>query len=142
MSGFNKVILIGNMTADIELKYSKAGKAFGNFTLAVTTGFGEKARTLFVRIVCFGKTAENLDKYQKKGSKLLVEGELQIRSYEKDHVTAWITEIVTFNIQYLGTKGDSDTSGSRYPTDRQQQREQTQRQQRMTQNIHDDDLPF
>ena len=101
---FNKCILIGRLTADPELK--KAGEtSVTNFTLAVDRPFknnkGEK-ETDFVRIVVFGKQAENVSEYLKKGRLATVEGRLQIRSYEdKEGAKKYVSEIIANNVIFM-----------------------------------------
>ena len=77
---FNRVVLVGNLTRDIELRYTTAGAAIGNSAIAVTRKFnvnGEKREeTCFIDITFFGKQAEIANQYLSKGSKLLVEGRL------------------------------------------------------------------
>ena len=78
---FNKIVLVGNLTKDIELRYTTAGAAIGNSAIAVTRKFnvnGEKREeTCFIDITFFGKQAEIANQYLGKGSKLLVEGRLK-----------------------------------------------------------------
>jgi len=126
---FNKWIGAGRLTKDPEIRYAQSGTAVCNFTLATTTGFGEKARTLFARCTCFGKTAEAVEKYTHKGSKVLVDAEVQSRSYEKDHKTHWITEFTCNSVQFLDNKPSSDA-------DNNSQKKQDQNQ------VNDDDIPF
>ena len=78
---FNKVVLVGNLTRDIELRYTTSGVAIGNSSIAVTrkiTSNGERRdETCFIDISFFGKSAEIANQYLKKGSKLLIEGRLK-----------------------------------------------------------------
>jgi len=78
---YNKIILMGNLTRDIELRYTQGGMAIGNSSLATTRKFnsasGEsKEETLFIDITFFGRTAEIANQYLKKGSKILIDGRL------------------------------------------------------------------
>jgi single-strand DNA-binding protein len=84
---FNKVILVGNLTRDLELRYLQSGTAVGNTGLAVNRKFkssnGEQRdETLFIDITFFGRTAEIANQYLRKGSKVLVEGRLKLDSWE------------------------------------------------------------
>jgi len=84
---FNKVILVGNLTRDIELRYLQSGTAVGTTGIAVNRRFksvnGEqKDETLFIDITFFGRTAEIANQYLRKGSKVLVEGRLKLDSWE------------------------------------------------------------
>ena len=101
----NKVILIGRLTKDVDLKYTQEGKAVANFTLAVNRPFknqqGEREAD-FIRIVVWGKQAENCANYIGKGRLVAVEGRLQIRSYEgQDGQRKYITEVVAETVKFL-----------------------------------------
>ena len=88
MAGFNKVILIGHLTRDIELRYTPSGTPVATVGLATNRRFKQgdelKEETLFIDIVAFGKQAENAAKYLSKGSKVTIEGRLQQRRWETD----------------------------------------------------------
>ena len=108
MANFNKAILIGNITKDIELRYTPQGTAVANFSLAINRKYksGEELKedVTFIPIVAWGKTAEIINQYCHKGSPLMVEGRLQTRSWEKDGQKQYKTEVVAENIQFLGGK--------------------------------------
>lgn len=98
----NKIILIGNITKDLEIKYTKNGKAIVDFNLAVRR---DKDITDFINCVVFGIQAENLNKYQGKGSKIAVSGEYRIDIYDKTNGTRGYSHYVLANeIEYLNTK--------------------------------------
>lgn len=136
----NKVILIGNISTDVELKYSQSNKAVATFNLAVNREYtnteGNK-EVDFIKIVVWGKQAENINTYLRKGSKLAIEGRLQIRSYEsKEGKKSHITEVVAENVQFLDSKKNDKQEENPYKdmsikTEVQQQFE-----------ISDSDLPF
>lgn len=115
MAGFNKVILIGNLTRNIELRYTPNGTPVGSFGLAVNRRFKQgddlKEEVLFVDVVTFGKQAENAAKYLSKGSKVTIEGRLQQRRWETETGDKRSKhEVVAENILYLdGTKGHGET---------------------------------
>ncbi|WP_394699514.1 single-stranded DNA-binding protein [uncultured Desulfobacter sp.] len=110
MAGLNKVILIGNLGRDPEIRYSPQGLAVVNFTLATTEVWTDKntgerqEKTEWHRIVVFGKQAETCEKYLSKGKQVYIEGRLQTRSWEKDGQTHYTTEIVVSNFMFLGTR--------------------------------------
>ncbi len=112
MAGFNKIILIGNLTRNIELRYTPSGTPVGSFGLAVNRRFkqGDELNedVLFVDVVVFGKQAENAAKYLSKGSKATIEGRLQQRRWETEAGDKRSKhEVVAENIVYLdGTKGN------------------------------------
>ncbi len=117
MAGLNKVMLIGNLGRDPEIRYSQSGLAVVNFTIATSEqwtdkGTGERQeKTEWHRIVVFGKQAETCSKYLSKGSSIYIEGRLQTRSWEKDGQTHYTTEIVASNFQFLGGRGDNQGGG-------------------------------
>jgi single-strand DNA-binding protein len=107
----NKVILIGNLGKDPEVRYTQSGIAVTNFTMATTRTFkkeGERVdETQWHRIVAFGRTAEVCGEYLSKGKQVYVEGRLQTREWEdKDGNRRWTTEIVTERMQMLGNRLD------------------------------------
>lgn len=113
MAGINKVILIGNLGKDPELRYTPNSQAVASFSLATTEKWKDKdgqaqERTEWHNIVAWGKQAEICKEYLKKGSPVYVEGRIQHRSYDdKEGNKRYITEIVARSIQMLGRKGDA-----------------------------------
>lgn len=103
----NKVILIGNVGKDPEVRHLENGKSVASFTMATTNKYKDqqgavKESTEWHQIVFWGKVAEVVEKYVKKGSKLYIEGSLKTRSWEKDGVTRYTTEIIGSNMTMLG----------------------------------------
>jgi single-strand DNA-binding protein len=101
----NKVILIGRLTKDVDIRYTEAGKAVANFTLAADRPFknqqGEKEAD-FIRIVVWGKQAENCANYIGKGRLVAVSGRLQIRSFEaEDRQRKYVSEVVANEVKFL-----------------------------------------
>lgn len=105
----NRTVLVGRMTKDVDLRYTQAGKAVGNFTVAVNRPFtnqqtGEKDAD-FINCTAWGKQAENLAQYMKKGSQVGVDGRLQTRSYENSQgQTVFVTEVIADSVQFLEPK--------------------------------------
>jgi single-strand DNA-binding protein len=118
--GINKVILIGNLGRDPEIRYTQDGQAVVNFPLATTLEWRDKAtgekrdKTEWHRIVAFRKLAEICGEYLSKGRQVYIEGRLQTRSYEQDGVTKYITEVVASDMQMLGSKSDSSSGAGGY----------------------------
>lgn len=118
MAGVNKVILIGNLGADPEVRYLSNGTTVANFRMATTENrlnrSGEKvAITEWHRIVTFGKLAEICREYLNKGKQVYIEGRLQTRSWEdKEGNRKWTTEIIATNMQMLGAPGPSVEASS------------------------------
>src|SRR5579872_1559308 len=113
MSGsYNRVILVGNLTRDPEIRYTQSGKGVAKFTLAVNNP-RNKEETTYVDIVAWDRLGETCNTYLKKGSSALVEGRLVIRSYDdKDGVKRKATEVVIDNMQMLGSRRDGEGGGS------------------------------
>lgn len=100
----NKVILVGRLGKDVEVRYTQNGKCVASFSLAVTRP-GVKDTTDWIDVVAWEKLAENCGNYLGKGSKIIVEGRLQIRSYEaKDGQKRRIAEVVAQNVEFLDSK--------------------------------------
>jgi single-strand DNA-binding protein len=111
MSGVNKVIIIGHLGRDPEMKYTPSGVPVANFSIATSETWkdkntGEKQeKTEWHRIVAWNRLAEICGEYLKKGSQVYLEGKLQTRSWDKDGETRYATEIVAQSMQMLGAKG-------------------------------------
>ena len=104
----NKVILMGRLTRDPEVRYSQSAEpvAISRFSLAVDRRYkrdGEPDAD-FINCVAFGKTGEFVEKYFRKGQRVAVEGRLQVRSYDKDGVKQWSTEVVVENNYFADSK--------------------------------------
>ena len=113
----NKVILVGNAGRDPEVRYLDKNVAVANFTLATTdrayttqNGIQVPERTEWHNIVAWRGLAEIAEKYIRKGSQLYIEGKIQTRSWEKDGVKRYTTEIFADNIQLLGKKPETTES--------------------------------
>ena len=111
MSGVNRVILVGNLGADPEVRYTPSGQAVANFRIATSESWTDKAgqkqeRTEWHRIVAWNKTAENCGEYLKKGRQVFIEGKLQTREWtDKENKRNWTTEVVADKVVFLG-RGD------------------------------------
>jgi len=109
----SKTLLIGNLGADVETRYTQNGVAVANFSMATTERWKDsegnpQEATEWHRIVAFGRLAEICSEYLAKGSKVYIEGRLQTRKWEdKDGVTRYTTEIVAKEMKMLGGGGNS-----------------------------------
>lgn len=102
----NVVVLVGNLTRDPEIKHLPSGTVVTNYTLAVNNPFkrDEEGKTTadFINIVTFGKQAENIGKYMKKGCKMAVEGRLQTRTWEDQNGNRrYAVEVITNQVDFL-----------------------------------------
>jgi single-strand DNA-binding protein len=117
MAGVNKVILIGRLGKDPEMRYTPDGTAVANFSVATSDEWkdkntGEKReRTEWHRIVAWRRLGEICGQYLSKGRQVYVEGKLQTRSWEQDGITRYMTEIVADTVQFLGSREDTGGYG-------------------------------
>lgn len=108
----NKVILMGRLTRDVEVKQSQSGTAYARVGIAVDRPF-KKEETDFFNVVAFGKTAEFLGKWFAKGSKLLLEGRIQSSSYEnKEGVKVNAVDVVAEQIEFADSKRKDEQKNS------------------------------
>ena len=118
MASLNKVLLMGNVTRDPELKYIPNGSAVTSFTVAMNRSYklqtGEKKEeTAFVRVVVWGRQAETCNDYLKKGRAVFVEGRLQSRSWETpDGQKRSTLEVIANNVQFLGGRDQGSQESS------------------------------
>ncbi|MBZ0106907.1 MAG: single-stranded DNA-binding protein [Sulfuricella denitrificans] len=116
MASVNKVILVGNLGKDPEVRYMPSGEAITNITVATTDTWKDKGgekqeRTEWHRVAFFGKLAEIAGEYLKKGSQVYVEGRLQTRKWQdKEGHDRYTTEIVADRMQMLGSRGGSSNT--------------------------------
>jgi len=117
MAGVNKVIIIGNLGKDPELRHTPQGQAVANFPIATSESWTDKngqkqERTEWHRIVVWGKPAELAAKYLSKGRKAYIEGRLQTRAWDdKDGQKRYTTEIVAMSVQFLDSAGSRQEAG-------------------------------
>lgn len=116
--GFNKTILMGNLTRDVDVRTTPSGQTVANFSLAVTRSYRDQNgtqqdKTSFINCVAWGKVGEIIAQYVKKGSPLLVSGRLEQRSYEdKDGNKRSATDVIVEDFNFIGggsRGGDNDS---------------------------------
>lgn len=133
MAGVNKVIIVGNLGRDPEVRFTQGGAAVCNLSVAVgervKKGEAWEDHTEWFRVVVFGKTAENAGQYLQKGRQIFVEGKLRQREYEKDGQKQRSTEVVADVLQWLG--GGKGEGGSKAGEAKS-----------AAQTVDADDLPF
>jgi single-strand DNA-binding protein len=117
--GINKAIIVGNLGADPEMRYTANGSAVTNFSVATTDSWKDKQtgeqqeRTEWHKVVTFNKLAEICGQYPKKGSKVYVEGQIQTRKWQgQDGQDRYTTEIVARDVQMLDSKGSGQPNAS------------------------------
>ena len=118
-NGLNKVLILGNLGADPDIKYTQAGSPVANLSVATSESWKDKTTNEKVekvewhRVVVFGRLAEIAGDYLKKGSKIFVEGKLQTRDWEdSEGKKRYTTEVIAREMTMLDSKGDSDASSS------------------------------
>jgi single-strand DNA-binding protein len=112
MASLNKVMLIGNLGKDPEVRFTASGQGVTSFSLATSEKFKDKTsgewveRTEWHKVTLWGKLAELAGEYLSKGKTVFIEGRLQTRKYDKDGVTHYSTEIVGDKMEFLSPKGE------------------------------------
>ena len=140
--GVNKVILVGNLGRDPEVRYTQGGTPVANFPIATSERWtdqssGEKKeKTEWHRLVVFGKQAEIAGEYLRKGRQIFVEGSLQTREWtDRDGNKRYTTEVRVQNFQMLGSRGDRTEGPESVP-------EKTGATAESGSGYEDDDIPF
>lgn len=149
--GVNKVILVGNLGQDVEMRYMPNGGAVANLTLATSESWRDKQsgemreKTEWHRVCIFGKLAEVAGEYLKKGSQVYIEGSLQTRKWQdqsgQDRYTTEVVVNIGGSMQMLGGNGGNNQAGSQQPA-RQTQQPQQQAPQNEPPMDWDDNIPF
>jgi len=151
MPNYNKVMLMGNITRDVELKYTPKGTAVTDIGLAInrvipaTDGAEKREETTFVDVTIWGRTAEIVNQYCKKGSPIFIEGRLQLDSWDDKQTGQKRTRlrVVGEVIQLIGARvGGGGGSGGPPPSHMSEPPAPTARMQEMSSAPDDDDIPF
>lgn len=149
MRGVNRVIIIGNLGNDPDMKYAASGSAVANISVATSESWvdkqtGEKVtRTEWHRAVFFNRLAEVVGEYLKKGSQVYIEGKLQTRKWQdKDGIDRYTTEIVGREMQILGSKQDSQQAPQSQSSQGQGQGGRRPSNQAEPAGSMDDQIPF
>jgi single-strand DNA-binding protein len=135
----NRVILIGRLTRDPELKYTPSGTATASFILACDRQYsGDKKETDFIPIVTWRQLAETVANHLKKGRLVAIEGRIQVRNYENNEgKRVYVTEVIADNVRFLDTNKDGSQSASKPDTNSDPFRDDGR-----PIDISEDDLPF
>jgi single-strand DNA-binding protein len=142
----NKVILIGRLGKDPDMRYTPSGTAVANFTMATNHNSKDQdgnfsEQTEWHRVVAFGRTAEIAGEYLTKGKLVFIEGRLQTRSWEDQNgQKKYTTEVICNNMQLLGSRGDSEAPSESPPEDEADTN--TGEAETADKTDDDDDLPF
>jgi single-strand DNA-binding protein len=113
----NKIILIGRLTKDVEIKTTQTGKKVASFSLAIDDGKSPEGQkqTIFINCTAWERKAEILESYTSKGSQLSIIGKLQTRSYEKDGVKKYVTDVLVSELELLGSRKESQSQNQPLP---------------------------
>ena len=147
MAGVNKVIILGNLGADPELRSSPSGVTTCRLSIATSMnwtdkGSGEKKeKTEWHRVVFFGRSAEVIDQYLKKGQQLYIEGRLQTSKYEKDGIERYSTDIIGESFNFISGSASSGQNNNQFSDDMNQDKKNNN-QQNSSSDDFDDDIPF
>jgi len=107
----NHVVLMGRLAKDPELKYSQTGKAFSKFTVAVNREFNREEAD-FINCTAWGKTAEIIAEYLRKGRRIALQGRISVSSYEQNGETRWSTEVVVDKFEFVDTANSQKAGNS------------------------------
>ena len=113
MASVCKVILLGNLTREPEMRYAPTGTAICSFGMAMNHKYGDKEETCFLDVTAFGKLGELASQYLAKGRQAYVEGRLRLESWERDGQKRSKHTVIADTIQFLGSKGEADTPANR-----------------------------
>ncbi|WCF11578.1 single-stranded DNA-binding protein (plasmid) [Paenibacillus thiaminolyticus] len=142
----NKVVLIGRLTRDPELRYTPSGTATATFTLAVERSFSNsegKREADFIPVVTWRRLAEIVANHVRKGNLVAVEGRIQVRNYEREGKRIYLTEVVADNVRFLDNRSKEDAeqqSHSSHNSGRINEKDSIDYTQPI--ELSDDDLPF
>lgn len=140
----NKCILIGRLTRDPELRYTQSGTPVCSESLAVrrpTARDGEDDAD-FINITIWGKAAENLAKYKRKGGQIAIEGRLQVSNYtDREGAKRWKTEVVANSVEFIGSRDEAAEPSQAQPQPQQQTNQMTHDYGQEVM-FNDEDLPF
>ena len=146
--GVNKAILLGNLGADPEVRYTANGNAVTTISVATSRSYKKRdseewvEETEWHRVVVFGRSAETVSHYLTKGSQVYLEGRLQTRKYEdKDGIERWSTEIVANDVQFLSGRGGEGEVRSGEPSVKASSPSISSSQKGLDSDL-DDDIPF
>ena len=149
MAGVNKVIILGRLGADPELRSSPSGVTSCNLSIATSQNWTDKSsgekkeKTEWHRIVFFGRSAEIIDQYVKKGQELYIEGSLSTSKYEKDGIERYSTNIIGSSFNFISGSGSSSSnSNSNQFNDNMNQDTNVKSQETSSKDDFDDDIPF
>lgn len=114
----NRALLVGRLTRDPELRRTGSGKAVTSFNLAVKRNFkSDDQEADFINCVCWGRIAENTERYCSKGSLVSVDGRIQTRNYENNQgQKGYVTEVIADSVQFISTRNNNTATAAQAQT--------------------------
>lgn len=140
----NRALLVGRLTRDPELRRTGSGKAVTSFNLAVERNFkSDDQEADFINCVCWGKIAENTERYCSKGSMVSVDGRIQTRNYENNQgQKVYVTEVIADSVQFISTRNNNTATASQAQTNNYVHNESIQQFEDEGLIMEEDDIQF
>ncbi|MFV0254847.1 MAG: single-stranded DNA-binding protein [Erysipelotrichaceae bacterium] len=111
----NKVMLVGRVTKDVELRKTNSGTSVASFTVAINRRSSQDNQADFINCVAWNRVAEVMGQYVKKGAQISVEGRIQTRNYEQEGKRVYVTEVVAENVQFLDSRSSRENNSGYSP---------------------------
>lgn len=141
----NRALLVGRLTRDPELRRTGSGKAVTSFNLAVERNFkSDEQEADFINCVCWGKIAENTERYCSKGSMVSIDGRIQTRNYENNQgQKVYVTEVIADSVQFISTRNNNTaTAAPQAPVNNYVHNEPIQQFEDDNYMLEEDDIQF
>lgn len=140
----NRALLVGRLTRDPELRRTGGGKAVTSFSLAVERNFkSDDQEADFINCVCWGKIAENTERYCSKGSLVSVDGRIQTRNYENNQgQKVYVTEVIADSVQFISTRNNNTATAAQAPVNNYVHNEPIQQFEDDNYMLEEDDIQF
>lgn len=140
----NRALLVGRLTRDPELRRTGSGKAVTSFNLAVERNFkSDDQEADFINCVCWGKIAENTERYCSKGSMVSVDGRIQTRNYDNNQgQKVYVTEVIADSVQFISTKNNNTATAAQAQTNSYVPNEPIQQFEDNNYTLEEDDIQF
>lgn len=140
----NRALLVGRLTRDPELRRTGSGKAVTSFNLAVERNFkSDDQEADFINCVCWGKIAENTERYCSKGSMVSVDGRIQTRNYENNQgQKVYVTEVIADSVQFISTRNNNTATAPQAPVNNYVHNEPIQQFEDDNYTLEEDDIQF
>lgn len=140
----NRALLVGRLTRDPELRRTGGGKAVTSFSLAVERNFkSDDQEADFINCVCWGKIAENTERYCSKGSMVSIDGRIQTRNYDNSQgQKVYVTEVIADSVQFISTKNNNTATAAQAQTNSYVPNEPIQQFEDNNYTLEEDDIQF